>query len=213
MMTTVQMPAISGHAIDRWKKEHHTQASLLNTLFGLAVLAGVVVFLIVDSEGERERLMSALGVVAFILIGFICSAHPAHIRWRHVFWGIGIEFTFGLLVLRWEVGRQVFQCLGDKVAAFLGFADAGSGFVFSYLVTGQPLNVSAISKDIVTLPEILSTSGWHTAAIVNMPWLNPEVSNVPQGITEFARGDRIRKADETTTRSARSRSRSRATEA
>ena len=60
-------------------------------------------------------------------------------------------------------------------------------------------NVSAISEDIVTLPEILSSSGWHTAAIVNMPWLNPEVSRVPQGIVELARGDRIRKADETTT--------------
>ena len=53
--------AISGHAIDRWKKENHTQASLLSTLFGLVVLAGVVVFLVIDSKGESERLVSALG--------------------------------------------------------------------------------------------------------------------------------------------------------
>ena len=50
-----------------------------------------------------------MGIFAFVFIGFVISAHPAKIRWRHVIWGLGIEFVFGLLVLRWEVGRNVFQ--------------------------------------------------------------------------------------------------------
>ncbi len=58
-------------------------------------------------------------------------------------------------------------------------------------------NTARISDDIVMLPEILKAKGWHTAAIVNLPWLNPEISNIPQGIDEFARCDHIRKADET----------------
>ena len=95
--------------------------SLLNVIFGLVVLAGIVTFLIIDSRDEPERLMSALGVVILVLIGFIFSAHPAHIRWRSVFWGLGLEFTFGLLVLRWETGATIFQCIGDKVTTFLGY--------------------------------------------------------------------------------------------
>ena len=94
--------------------------SLLNVIFGLVVLAGILTFLIIDSRDEPERLMSALGVVILVLIGFIFSAHPAHIRWRSVFWGLGLEFTFGLLVLRWETGATIFQCIGDKVTTFLG---------------------------------------------------------------------------------------------
>ena len=110
--------------------------SLLNVIFGLVVLAGIVTFLIIDSRDEPERLMSALGVVILVLIGFIFSAHPAHIRWRSVFWGLGLEFTFGLLVLRWETGATILQCIADKVSTFLGFANAGSQFVFGFLNDG-----------------------------------------------------------------------------
>lgn len=118
---------------------------MINMLMGLCVLAAIIAFLIVDSQDEPERLISALGVVAFVFIGFVCSAHPAHIKWRHVFWGIGIEFVFGLIVLRWEVGRNVFQCIGDKVSAFLAFADEGSAFVYGYVVSGKPLNPGNIN--------------------------------------------------------------------
>ena len=69
----------------------------------------LIVFLIVDTKDERERLYSFVGIFAFVFIGFAISAHPAKIRWRHVIWGLGIEFVFGLLVLRWEVGRNIFQ--------------------------------------------------------------------------------------------------------
>lgn len=58
-------------------------------------------------------------------------------------------------------------------------------------------NVSAISSRITTLPEVLKPQGWRTAAHLNMPWLNPEVSGVPQGIQDIRRGDHVRKADKT----------------
>ncbi|MDF1564718.1 MAG: sulfatase [Deltaproteobacteria bacterium] len=58
-------------------------------------------------------------------------------------------------------------------------------------------NQSKISSEIVTLPERLKKAGYHTAGIVNMPWLNPDVTGVTQGIDELARGDHIRKAEKT----------------
>lgn len=45
-------------------------------------------------------------------------------------------------MLRWPTGQNVIQCLGDKVTIFLGYTDAGSGFVYGYLVTDQ--NASGI---------------------------------------------------------------------
>jgi len=58
-------------------------------------------------------------------------------------------------------------------------------------------NQSKISPDIETLPEVLAKAGWHTAGIVNMPWLNPDVTGVTQGIDELQRGDHVRKAEKT----------------
>ena len=54
--------------------------------------------------------------------------------WRHVIWGLGLQLCFGLLILRWEVGKQVFKCIGDKVNTFLSYTDQGSSFVFGFLV-------------------------------------------------------------------------------
>ena len=34
--------------------------------------------------------------------------------WRHVAWGLALQFLFGLVILRWDVGKAVFECLGDK---------------------------------------------------------------------------------------------------
>jgi len=37
------------------------------------------------------------------------------IKWRHVIWGVGLQFIFGIIILRWSVGREIFECLGGKV--------------------------------------------------------------------------------------------------
>ncbi len=56
-------------------------------------------------------------------------------------------------------------------------------------------NTARISDEIETLDEILLANGWRTAAMINMPWLNPEMANVFQTAGEVARCKRIRKAD------------------
>ena len=45
-------------------------------------------------------------------------------------WGIGLQFVFGLVILRWSVGQHIFSCLGNKISRFLQFADKGTVFVF-----------------------------------------------------------------------------------
>ena len=35
--------------------------------------------------------------------------------WRHVIWGLILQFVFALMILRWDVGRAIFSCIGDKV--------------------------------------------------------------------------------------------------
>ena len=52
---------------------------------------------------EPERLQSLAGVAICLLIGFIFSAFPGHVKWRTVLCGVFIEFIMGILVLRWDV--------------------------------------------------------------------------------------------------------------
>lgn len=105
-------------------------------IWGLIALI-IGAFLIYDARMKKSRLISAAGLIIIIAFGFIFSAHPRKIIWRHVLWGLLLQFLLGLIVLRWKVGQDIFECLGDKIKTFLDFTDNGSSFVFGYLVTGK----------------------------------------------------------------------------
>lgn len=77
----------------------------------------------------------------------VCS----QVRWRHVAWGMALQFILGLIILRWSFGRSVFECLAGKVATFLSFTDAGSGFIFGDLATVDGIFAFSVSSlDIIT---------------------------------------------------------------
>ena len=59
----------------------------------------------------------------------------SQVQWKQVVWGLAIQFVFGLMVLRWDLGRNVVDVLGRKITSFLKYTDAGSGFVYGYLVS------------------------------------------------------------------------------
>lgn len=52
------------------------------------------------------------------------------IQWYPVLSGLGIQFLLGLITIRWSVGRNIFQCIGDRVTIFLGYSNEGAKFVY-----------------------------------------------------------------------------------
>lgn len=118
-------------------------------LFAVLVAAELI-FIGVDVHSDTIRLQSLCGVATVLLFGFVFSAAPLKVRWRHVAWGVSLQFTLGLLILRWPLGQNVFECLSDKVATFLNFTTEGSSFVFGDLATQEP-SIFAFA----TLPVIL----------------------------------------------------------
>ena len=117
-----------------------------NTVISLVFLLALAVFILVDTAEDPSRLVSAAGILVLVLLGLIFSKHPGYVVWRHVVWGLGLQFILGLLILRWPLGKAVFDCLGQKVKTFLDFTDAGSGFVFGYLVTQQPFYPATLNN-------------------------------------------------------------------
>lgn len=66
-----------------------------------------------------------------------------------VTWGLVLQFVFGLLILRWPLGRSAIECIGQKIDRFLAFTNRGSSFVFGYLVTQQIFNVNKLGNNSV----------------------------------------------------------------
>ena len=122
------------------------QLPYTNTVISLLFLLALAIFILVDTAEDPSRLVSAAGILVLVLLGFIFSKHPGYVVWRHVVWGLGLQFILGLLILRWELGKSIFDCLGQKVKTFLDFTDAGSGFVFGYLVTQQPFYPATLNN-------------------------------------------------------------------
>jgi pyrimidine nucleoside transport protein len=52
------------------------------------------------------------------------------IQWQPVLSGLAIQFVLGLITIRWSVGRNIFQCIGDRVTIFLGYSNEGARFVY-----------------------------------------------------------------------------------
>eukprot|EP00095_Tigriopus_kingsejongensis_P010304 maker-scaffold148_size310697-snap-gene-1.22 protein:Tk10304 transcript:maker-scaffold148_size310697-snap-gene-1.22-mRNA-1 annotation:"hypothetical protein DAPPUDRAFT_22032" len=116
----------------------------------LAIYLTVLIYLIVDSGSDLDRLRSFLGLNILVFLGFFFSKSPSKVVWRHVVWGLSLQFLFAIFIIKLEVGASIFACLGQKVSALLAFTDKGSGFVFGYLVTQDPVNLGALGNGSVS---------------------------------------------------------------
>ena len=79
------------------------------------------------------RFTGILGLLTMLGFGYIFSTNRRAIRLKTVGWGLGLQLVFAFFVLKVEIGRTLFQKAGDAVNKLLGYAFAGSQFVFGDL--------------------------------------------------------------------------------
>ena len=79
------------------------------------------------------RFTGILGLLAMLGLGYAFSTNRRAIRLKTVGWGLGLQIIFAFFVLKVEIGRSLFQKAGDAVNKLLGYAFAGSQFVFGDL--------------------------------------------------------------------------------
>ncbi|XP_024084806.1 solute carrier family 28 member 3-like [Cimex lectularius] len=108
-----------------------TAAVFLLLFFGFVIYDTVV-------TDELNRIMSLLGIVAFLLCGLVFSKHPEYIRWDTILVGLSLQMFLGLISIPIKFGREIFSCIGDRVVHFLSYAYTGAAFVFGdFLVNKQ----------------------------------------------------------------------------
>ncbi len=82
------------------------------------------------------RLTGILGILTMLGLAFLFSTNRRAIRGKTVAWGLALQLTFAVFVLKVEVGRAIFQKAGDVVNRLLSYSSFGSQFVFGDL--GKP---------------------------------------------------------------------------
>jgi CNT family concentrative nucleoside transporter len=102
-----------------------------------------------------ERLISVLGMAAMVLIAYAISYNRRQFPWRVVLWGVALQVLFAFLILWTDTGRVVFQWLGDKITAFLGFTKYGTEFMFGNLVKPEYQNTFGFQFAFAILPTII----------------------------------------------------------
>lgn len=87
-----------------------------------------------------HRFVGILGMLTMMGLAYLFSTNRRAIRYKTVFWGLGLQIAFAFLVMRWRYGQLVFAKLGAGANWLLDFAFYGSTFVFGDLgKKGSPM--------------------------------------------------------------------------
>ena len=83
------------------------------------------------------KLISLLGWLVMIGFAWMISFNRKCFPWRTVIWGIGLQFSLALLILKTPWGAALFEFAGKVVQKLIQFATQGTKFVFGPLADGD----------------------------------------------------------------------------
>src|SRR5437667_9320246 len=106
-----------------------------------------------------DRFRGLLGMAAVLLVCWLFSKHKRSIKLRVVVWGLSLQFVFAFLVLKTPV-KGWFEKASGGVNALLGYAAAGSSFVFGdKLGASSPPMLQPAQVNVAYPPQTLQSSG------------------------------------------------------
>src|SRR5690348_9493214 len=79
------------------------------------------------------RFTGILGLLLMLGLAYAFSTNRRAIRFKTVAWGLALQITFAIFVLKVSLGRRIFEIAGEAVRRLLDNAFAGSAFVFGEL--------------------------------------------------------------------------------
>ncbi|GGE80938.1 NupC/NupG family nucleoside CNT transporter [Priestia taiwanensis] len=90
------------------------------------------------------QFIGILGIIALFGIAYLLSENRQAIKWRTVLVAFAIQLTIGVLVLKWEAGRQGLSWFSGKVQDVINYANEGIAFLFGGLADPATNNLGFI---------------------------------------------------------------------
>jgi len=88
------------------------------------------------------KLISLLGWFTMISLAWAISFNRKKFPWHTVVWGVGLQFTLALLILKTPWGAKLFEFAGKVVQKLIQFSTDGTRFVFGPLADSDLLGKS-----------------------------------------------------------------------
>uniref|UniRef100_A0A3Q3RIV5 Solute carrier family 28 member 3 n=1 Tax=Mastacembelus armatus TaxID=205130 RepID=A0A3Q3RIV5_9TELE len=103
-----------------WEKLHFIRDLFTrNWIIYMLMLLAVVFWLALNVVQQGIRpLVSFFGLLLFIFLMLLFSKHPFRWCWQTLLCGIGLQFVFGLLILRTTFGSDALGWLGEQATVF-----------------------------------------------------------------------------------------------
>jgi concentrative nucleoside transporter, CNT family len=99
------------------------------------------------------RFTGVLGLITMLGLAYLFSTDRKAIKLKAVLWGVGLQLVFAVFVLKFEIGRRLFEKAGFLVNKLLSFSYIGSEFVFGEI--GKKISSLGFSFAFQVLPTII----------------------------------------------------------
>ena len=102
-----------------------------------------------------DRFTGIIGIVVLLGIAYTISNDRKNINYRLIGWGLGLQLSIAIFILKTPVGKPIFEILDKAISRLIGFSDAGGDFLFTSFVPNVGFDVALINFAFRALPTII----------------------------------------------------------
>ena len=102
-----------------------------------------------------ENYTGILGIIVLLGIAFLLSNNKTLINKNIIFWGLGLQISFAIIILKTTFGKALFFYFNILIVKLISFADAGSDFLFTSFIPDVGYDQALINFAFRALPVII----------------------------------------------------------
>ena len=96
-----------------------------------------------------------IGIFALLIIAYLLSNNRKAIKFETIFWGIGLQVLFGLIILKIPVIKSQFFFIDKLFKTLISFSDKGSDFLFSSFIPNVGYHEAMVNFAFRALPVVI----------------------------------------------------------
>ena len=96
-----------------------------------------------------------IGILSLLMIAYALSNNRKAIKFETVFWGLGLQAFFGIIILKIPLIKSQFFFVDKIFKTLISFSDKGSDFLFSSFVPGIGYHEAMINFAFRALPVVI----------------------------------------------------------
>ena len=96
-----------------------------------------------------------IGILSLLMIAYALSNNRKAIKFETIFWGLGLQAFFGIIILKAPFIKSQFFFVDKVFKTLISFSDKGSDFLFSSFVPGIGYHEAMINFAFRALPVVI----------------------------------------------------------